>query len=274
MDALSLTDFNGPPGPAGMVFPAAHVWADGVLWAVVGVLTLLALLELVRKRSPLGLVLLIGGGIALFNEPVDDILGLVWHPRIGQNVVIDTIGPVPMWGLPTYIIFFGAVPWLLLRELQKLQFTLRAFWTGIIITFLLDIVIELPLLAIDLYAYYPIGKVPMTVAGFPLYWLMINTTGPILCATILFAAGDYFRGWRLPFLLLLPVVADSACSIAVGLPVYTVLRTPGLTTAVQWAGAALSCAIGFVLLHAFAEFIRHHTNKLRIGSGAAVRERG
>ncbi len=261
MDVPVHLDFNGPIGPSQMVFPAVHVWADAVLWGIVAVLAILALIELIRTRSPLGLVLMLGGAIALFNEPVDDILGLVWHPRPGQNVVLNTIGPVPMWGLPTYIIFFGAVPWLLLRELQKLQFTMRAFWTGILITFVLDVLIELPLLAVDLYVYYPVGNVPMSILGFPLYWLMINTTGPILCAAILFGAGDYFHGWRKPFLVLLPLLTDSACSMAVGLPVYTGLRAPWATDAVRWGGAVLSCLIGLLVLDASAKFILAHTRK-------------
>ena len=245
-----------------MPFPyLTHVWADAVLWVVTAGLAGYAVLELVRRRSALGLVMLVGGAIALFNEPVDDILGLVWHPRPGQNTVLDTIGPVPMWGLPTYIIFFGAVPWLLLRELKKLQFTLRAFWTGIAITFVLDLVIELPLIAGRLYTYYPVNDVPLTIAGFPLYWLMINTTGPVLCAAILFAARDYFRGWRAPLLVLVPVVADAACSIAVGLPVYSTLHMPGATEPVRWAGAVLSCVIGLVLLDALARFILHRTRR-------------
>jgi hypothetical protein len=269
--SITLADFNAPHGPDGMAFPlTAHLWADAVLWVVTGGLAVYAVAELLRRRTALGLVLLSGGAIALFNEPVDDILGLVWHPRPGQNTVLDTIGPVPMWGLPTYIIFFGAVPWLLLRELEKLQFTLRAFWTGIAITFVLDLLIELPLLRAQLYTYYPVGDVPMSIAGFPLYWLLINTTGPVLCAAILFAARDYFRGWRAPLLILVPVVADAACSIAVGLPIYSALHTPGASELVRWACAALSCLIGLVLLDALSRLILGRTRQLR-GSAPPAR---
>lgn len=261
MSAAPNGDFNGPAGPVDMVFPATHVYVDAVLWAIVAVLTCMALYELYRRRSPLGLIMLVGGGIALFNEPVDDILGLVWHPRPGANIVIDTIGPVPMWGLPTYIIFFGGIPWLLLRELERLQFDTRKYWIGIAITFVLDLLIEYPVLALGLYTYYPVGATPMTIFGFPLYWLMINTPGPILCAALLFACRDYFHGWRKPFLILLPIMTDSACSIAVGLPVYTTLRTPGASEALQWGGALLSCAIGLLLLDALAKFILAQTRK-------------
>lgn len=253
-------DFNGPVPPLGMRFPGtAHHAADYALWAVTILLAIGAARELYRRRSPLGLVLLLGGAIALFNEPVDDILGLVWHPRIGQDTVLDTIGPVPMWGLPTYIIFFGGIPWLLLRELERHEFTLRKFWAGVGLTFAADLLIELPLLQTNLYVYYAHGSVPMSIARFPLYWLMINTTGPILCAAILYAVPDYFRGYRAPLLLLLPIAADAACSIVVGLPVYSALHAPSATGAVRWAGAALSFLIGLALLDAESRFIRHRT---------------
>jgi hypothetical protein len=266
-----MADFNAPPAPVGMPFPGlTHVVADAVLWVVVAGLAGYALLELVRRRTALGLVMLLGGAIALFNEPVDDVLGLVWHPRPGQNTVLDTMGPVPMWGLPTYIIFFGAVPWLLLRELEKLQFTVRAFWIGVGITFVLDLLIELPLLAGRLYTYYPVNNVPLTVAGFPLYWLMINTTGPVLCAAILFTGREYFRSWRAPLLVLVPVAADAACSIVVGLPVYSALHAPGGPDVLRWGGAALSCLIGLALLDALARYILHNTERRRAAVPVSV----
>jgi hypothetical protein len=253
-------EFNAPHGPEDMVFPhTAHVWADAVIWTLAIGCILFAARDGRRQRSGLALMLVAGGAIALLNEPVDDVLGLVWHPRPGQNVVLNTMGPVPMWGLPTYIIFFGFVPFLLLREFEHGTFTLRKFWTGIAITFVLDLLIELPLLQTDLYTYYSRGDVPMSIAGFPLYWMLINTTGPILCAAILFGVPGYFSGWRRPLILLLPVVTDAACSIAVGLPVYTTLHAPGATGAMRWGGALASCAIGLILLDAFARWILAET---------------
>lgn len=249
-----MSAFNFPAAPD-TTFPDAHVWADRVIWAVAIALLVYCLRDWRRTGSPLGVVLMVGGALAYFNESVDDILGLVHHPRPGQNVVLDTIGPVPMWGLPTYIIFFGAITFLFLREIQRGSFTLRTFWIGIAITFVVDLLLEMPLLWAEggLYQYY--GDTPMTIARFPLYWLLINTTGPILCAAILYAVPDHFRGWRAPFVVLLPFMADAGCSIVVGLPIYTALHTPDLAGAVVWGAALLSCAIGLFLLDAFARLI-------------------
>jgi hypothetical protein len=264
-------EFNFPNAPTRLVFPhTAHVAANIYIWVVAGALALLALRELVKTRSPLGLVLLAGGALAYFNEPVDDILGLVWHPRIHQDTVLNTIGPLPMWGLPTYIIFFGGIPWLLLRELRRGRFTIKKFWIGVLLTFVADLLIEIPLLQSNLYVYYSHGTVPMSIAKFPLYWLMINTTGPLLCAAILFAVPSYFTGIRKPLLILVPVVADASCSIAVGLPVYSALHAPHVSGLVRWLGAALSMLIGLVILDALARWIMYKTKAVSDDDASAI----
>jgi len=257
-----MAQFN-VPAPPYMVFPRTpQTIAEVVLWIVVVALVAFAVHQWRRTGSPLGLALLAGGGIALFNEPLDDILGLVHHPRPGQDVVFETMGPIPHWGLPTYIIFFGGIAYVLLLELRRLTFTPRAFWTGIAITFVADLLIEMPLLHFRLYTYFGYGQVPMSIGGFPLYWLFINTTGPILCAAILFAAPGYFTGWRAVLVLFLPLVTDAGCSAAVGLPVYNALHMPGASAWVTLAGALASCAIGLVILDALARWIYTHTLRM------------
>jgi hypothetical protein len=258
-----MSQFNTPVAPD-MVFPQVpQTVAEIVLWLVVAGFVAYTLREWRKTGSPLACALLIGGAIALFNEPLDDILGLVHHPREGQHIVFETMGPIPHWGLPTYIIFFGGIAYVLLVELRKLKFTPKAFWIGIGITFVLDLLIELPLLHFGLYTYFAYGEVPMTIGGFPLYWLLINTTGPILCAAILFAAPGYFTGWRAPLVVFLPLVTDTACSAAVGLPVYNALHTPDAAAWITWGAALASCAIGFVILDALARWIYARTGELK-----------
>jgi hypothetical protein len=264
-----MAQFNIPTPPQ-MVFPRTpQTIAEIVLWIVVVAFVAFAVRQWRRTGSPLGLVLLAGGGIALLNEPLDDILGLVHHPRPGQDVVFETMGPIPHWGLPTYIIFFGGIAYVLLLELRRLSFTPRAFWIGITLTFVADLLIELPLLHFRLYTYFGYGAVPMSIGGFPLYWLFINTTGPILCAAILFAAPGYFTGWRAGLVLFLPLVTDAGCSAAVGLPVYNALHMPGASPWLTWLGAFVSCAIGLAILDASARWIYAHTLKLRAAAESA-----
>lgn len=205
------------------------------------------------------MVLLVGGAIAYLNEPIDDILGLVHHPRAGQYIVLDTFGPVPMWGLPTYIIFFGFVPFVLVQEVRRSGFSSKKFWIGTLATFVLDIALELPVLYVDgggLYQYYAEGgPAPMEVFRFPLYWLFNNTPGPILCAAVVLSFRYHFTVWRAPLLVLVPLMTDAACSVVVGLPVYSVLHAPSANDAFRYAGAVGTCALGVFILDALASWI-------------------
>ena len=180
--------------------------------------------------------------------------------------ILSLIGMLYLLGCLALV--FGGIPWLLLRELWHCRFTLKAFWTGVLLTFAADLLIELPLLQTNLYVYYAHGAVPMEIARFPVYWLLINTTGPIFCAAVLFAVPDYFSGWRRPFLLLLPAAADAGCSIVVGLPVYSALHAPGASAAITWAAACLSIAIGLFILDAESRWILARTAALRRANGA------
>ena len=134
-----------------------------------------------KWSGPMRLVAMASSSFFAFRKEARKITSRTLLISAGSN----TIGPIPMWGLPTYIIFFGAISYVFLREVQTRGFNLRAFWTGIAITFAIDLLIELPLLYAQggLYQYY--GHTPMTVFRFPVYWLLINTTGPILCAAVL-----------------------------------------------------------------------------------------
>lgn len=263
-----MDHFNFPT-PPDSTFPAVHVWADAILWLIAFGFLGYCILDGYRTRSALGVTLFAGGAIAYLNEPVDDVLGLVHHPRPGQNVVLETMGPVPMWGLPTYIIFFGAITYVFLRQIQRKGFTFKAFWIGMVITWIMDFLVEIPLLYAGggLYQYYSPGTIPMEFFRLPLYWLFINTTGPILCAAILYALPRYFTGWRTPFLLVLPLACDSACSIVVGIPVYSALHAPAATDPIRWVAAFISCAIGLFMLDAFARWIKNTADR---GHGATA----
>lgn len=248
------------PDPPHTTFPGIHVYVDAAIWVVALCCGLYCLRDWRRTGSLLGVVVLLGGAIAYLNEPVDDILGLVHHPRIGQNIVLDTMGPIPMWGLPTYIIFFGFVPFAILREIQSRGFTARAYWTSIVVTFVLDIALELPVLYAHggLYQYYAQGgPPPMEVFRLPLYWLFINTPGPILCGAVLYALRDHFRGWRAPLLLLLPLATDSACSIVAGLPIYSALHAPGAGAGTRWIAALVTCAFGLLIMDSLCRWLKH-----------------
>jgi hypothetical protein len=203
-----------------------------------------AAIEIGRHRSFTLALLLVGGAISYLNEPIDDVLGLVWHPEVDQWTVLDTFSRVPLWGLGIYIVFFGGMPYLILKKLRA-GMTRRDLWRWVGVLIVVDVVVELPILYFGIYQYY--GNPPMEVAGFPVYWIFINAVGPLALAVLLLAAGDTFTGWRTAYLLLLPMVCNAAGSVAVGWPVYSALNA-GAGPLVTWAAAGLTIAIGLAIL--------------------------
>lgn len=241
-----LAASDGLPGaPTGLAMPHTGQIIFTTIWATIaGAFAVYALYLLVRRRDPLLAVLLVGGGVAYFNEPIDDLLGLVWHPRPGMWTLFDTFCPVPVWGLFVYIALFGGIPYLMLRAFRR-GASRRQVWAWLGIFWLADIAVEIPALHQGMYEYY--GHPPFEVAGLPLYWFAINIGGPLETAVILLGAGAFFRGWRLVYLLLLPMVLDGAGSIGTGWPIFSALHAEA-STPVKYAAALLTVGIALAVL--------------------------
>ena len=182
------------PLPPDTVYPgtAQHITNLVMITLVVAAIGF-ALWEWRRGRGPLALLLVGGGAVSYLNEPILDVLGLCWHPRPGQDVAITTFGPAPLWGLCVYTVFFGCGSYLLYRILS-LGTTRRQFWLGVLGFFVVNSVIELPLVGAGLYSYYGYHPPPLMLGGVPLYWLFINAGGPLIAACILLGAPGFFTG--------------------------------------------------------------------------------
>ena len=118
--------FEAPPPPVSMVMPETPQLVFTTLWGVV----CLALLgyagnRSARRRDPLLGALLIGGAICYFAEPMVDVLGLLWHPTIGQWVAIDMFRAAPWWGVFVYAICFGGLPYFTLADFRRNGLTQR-----------------------------------------------------------------------------------------------------------------------------------------------------
>jgi hypothetical protein len=164
----------------------------------------------------------------------------VWHPVAGQWTALDTFARVPLWGLGIYIVFFGGMPYLILQSLHR-GVSRRQLWGWVGALVIVDVAVELPVLASGIYSYY--GDAPMQIGGFPVYWIVINAVGPLGLAVLLMAAGDTFTGWRALYLVFLPMMFDAAGSVAVGWPIFSALNAHA-SAPVCWLAAALTIAIG------------------------------
>ena len=237
--------FDLPVTPDGTQMPpAAQLVATVAMAVLVAGFTVYAVREIVRSRSVTLALLLIGGAISYFNEPIDDVLGLVWHPVVGQWTALDTFARVPLWGLGIYIVFFGGMPYLILQSLRR-GVTRGQLWGWVGVLTVVDVAVELPILASGIYRCY--GDAPLQIGGFPLYWIVINAVGPLGLAVLLLATGDTFSGWRALYLPFLPMMCDAAGSVAVGWPIFSALNAHA-SAPVPWLAAALTIAIGLATL--------------------------
>jgi hypothetical protein len=179
------------------------------------------------------------------------VLGLLWHPTIGQWVAVDTFRAAPWWGVFVYAICFGGLPYFMLVDFRRSGFTARRAWTWIGVFWIVDVLVEIPILSSGLYVYY--GDPPMDVLGLPLYWLFMNIAGPLETAVILLLAGSYLRGWRVLLVAALPVSLDAAGSSIVGWPVFSALHAQA-GAGVRYLAAVVTVALGFAVLAATISF--------------------
>lgn len=248
-----METFNLATPPQGMVFPQTpQVIITAVMWAVVAVFVVICLHRAWKTRSLLALQLLVGGAICYLAEPMVDVLTAVWHPRPNQWVALETFGPVPLWGMGIYIVFFGAMTYLMLMAARQ-GISRRAFWIGVLAFFVADVACEWPIIHHGLYVYH--GEPPYLLLGLPMYWLFINTLGPLIAVALLLRAPQFFSGWRQWLIPLLPMSTDIAGSVASGWPIMSALNTPGASTELKWAAATLTIFLGLVIMDGLSQLI-------------------
>jgi hypothetical protein len=82
--------FDLRPIPDGATMPqTAQLITTVMMSLLVTAFAAYAISELVRRRSAMLALLLLGRAISYLNEPIDAVLGLVWHPEAGQWTVLD-----------------------------------------------------------------------------------------------------------------------------------------------------------------------------------------
>jgi hypothetical protein len=202
-----------------------------------------------RRGNLLGALMVPAGCLAVVQEPFVDVLGKIFLADNTGLIAVDTIRRIPLSVLLVYGPFFGFLPYLWCRAFQR-GCTRRTFWRFVAAQFVIDAAIEIVVIAHDQWFYY--GDQAFVVAGFPLYWTTINTSGCCLVsAAVYFGHGWLQRGWRQFAVLPIPPMLIGGSSMATGLPLFSALYSPWGQGAVRVAGA-VTIALGLGVIELVA----------------------
>lgn len=199
-----------------------------------------------RHGTPIPLLFIAGGTLAMFNEPIVDHNAAVWFPVDGQWTLFTTFGiSQPIWLGMAYVWFFGGQPMIVWHHLQK-GLPAEQLWKAFGLIIVTDIVLEHPGLYADLFFYY--GNQPFQFTRFPLWWGVINATTPIVAASLVYMLRRELTGKRVFGVLLLVPLVQAATNAGAGFPVWNVINT-GLPTPVVWAAGFATCGLCAYLVH-------------------------
>lgn len=242
-----------PQPPLDLAMPETVQYLAALAVAVPALALLVAALVTLRRRgTAVPLLFLIGCAISTINEPIMDELCLVWHHGIGQASVFTTFGrPIPLWVPFSYVAYFGGLTWLLFKFLRRSP-TPRQVWLGVLSIFALNLVLELPILGLDMFTYY--GDQPYRVGGFPAPQAFINGGGVLLDVVLLCAVPQLFAGRRRWGILLLPTGTQLAATVMTAFPSVAVghTRLPG---GIKWAAGAISILLGIAVFDALIRYL-------------------
>jgi hypothetical protein len=182
------------------------------------------------------LLLVLGGTLMVFIEPIVDSLGHCWFYYPGQWTLLSTLGVhLPIWILPAYFWFFGGQSALCFKALSSRP-TPETIVKMYATVFLADVLLEHAGLYLDVFTYY--GRQPFTFTRFPLWWACINAMTPLVAATLALYARPLLRG---PRMLLLIIIGPAICAFTnagAGWPTYLAINTNSSKPAVWLAGCS------------------------------------
>jgi hypothetical protein len=218
-------------------------------------------------RSPIGLLLIVGATVASLNEGFVDAAGLCWYPVDGQWVGHNTIHSIPLWCVLASTAYFGGAAYVL-YEKAKEGMSRRALWTTLAVLWASEIVFEIAVINLGGYHYF--GEQPLSIAGFPVYWLAVNFPGFFVTVAVLVRMQHLFKGWRVILAALVPIVTY-ALGFGSGLPVFAALHTENPSWLLLNFATLLSFAIGIMII-ALAIHVTAEGGPLGPPNGQAARQ--
>ncbi|CAK7225830.1 hypothetical protein SEUCBS140593_006036 [Sporothrix eucalyptigena] len=211
--------------PEGMVTPRVpHLVFTIILHIPVLVMAAMGTRDLIRKKSPTMLCFLAGGYVSSLLEAVVDINGMCYFPIEGQIVgIYDYERAIPLFVVATYSWFMGGQGYFFKKSLDAQLLTKRMLWVRWIATMGVNLLLEIPMLLLGMYCYY--GPQPFKIAGFPIWWLIVNTVIPVSSGFAAHVLAPHLQGWKELFIILIVPMADGFSNAALGFPMWCALNS-------------------------------------------------
>ena len=242
-----MFDNQLPPPPVDMIMPPANDFFSVATLALLALLTAWTVYQCWRVKSPMYLLILIGGTLCFLQEPIVDHLGAVWYPQHQQGFTVWRAFNVslPLWVIPGYGLYVGGLAVYLYRKMS-VGMTVKRLWVTYFLIWMVSLVMELPQLQAGTYVYF--GDVPFKIGGFPLTWAMTNATIMMLSAAVLVAYKDFLVG---PKLILVPIIvqmANAAAQMANGYPIFLALNS-GAGSGTTLVAGCVTIGFCFLMIH-------------------------
>ena len=236
-----------PIAPVDAIMPAVNDVFSVATLVLMALLLAWTLYECWRVKSPMYLLILIGGTLCFLQEPIVDHLGAVWYPQHQQSLTVWRAFNVslPLWVVPGYGLYVGGLAIYLYKKLSA-GVTVSQLWTTYFVIWMLNMLLELPQLALGTYSYF--GDVPFKILGFPLTWAMTNATIMMLSAAVLIAYKDFLVGLKLVFVPVLVTMANATAQSANGYPLFLALNS-GAGSATRLLAGCVTIGFCFLTIH-------------------------
>ncbi|MET0987670.1 MAG: hypothetical protein ABW034_19925 [Steroidobacteraceae bacterium] len=244
---------NIPQPPLDAVMPPAQTTIT-VIFAILALVSLVyTIFVSLRTKSALPLAIFVGCTLSMYCEAIVTYLGHCWYPAIGQMTLYETMDhKIPWFAGLAYCFYFAPGIIYLVDAFEKGMST-RTFWVFLAVTAAFVVGYDYLGISLGLWLYY--GETPLTVAGFPFWWVPANLMVFVPAAIVIYLAKPYLTGWRtaliVPFmaaqvlmfhgLASLPMYSALNSSAGHGLRTLAVVMTFGISLATMWVSARIAC---------------------------------
>ncbi len=221
-------------------------WQNGMLAVMLALATLTVVYAIVlaRKEGRLFPVyVVVGAAVACFYEPVGDLFAHVTYHEVSQVHYTTAFGfSIPLWVLPSYVVFFG-FPVILLNSLLERRFTLAWWMTIFFVSVPCAWLFEVPILHFGYTEYYGANQ-PWKILNYPVWMGFVNTCTMFTVATAVHFLNRSVIGQRFPvlFIALLPMLVLGANG-GTALPLGSAINSstnPAFVNAMAWMSIGLA----------------------------------